>query len=100
MVEAAAEAGVELLALTDHDSIDGVREAARAAEEHELRLVPAVEITAIDEQRDLHILGYLVDLGNSTLDERLAGYRAQREHARPRSSRRSGGSASSSTKRS
>jgi predicted metal-dependent phosphoesterase TrpH len=63
VVAAAAAAGVELLALTDHDSVDGVGEAAQAAEPVGIRLVSGVEISATDEPtgRDLHILGYLID---------------------------------------
>lgn len=80
VVSAAAQAGVELLALTDHDSIDGVPEAIDAADRHGIGLVPAVEITAIDsEAADLHILGYLIDPRDEQLLGRLAGYRAQRE---------------------
>jgi predicted metal-dependent phosphoesterase TrpH len=80
VVAAAAAAGVELVALSDHDNVDGVPEAADAASEHGIRLVPAVEITAIDgKYADLHVLGYLVDPRDPALLERLAGYRAQRE---------------------
>jgi predicted metal-dependent phosphoesterase TrpH len=80
VVAAAAADGVQLLALTDHDSVDGVEEAERAADEHGLRLVPAVEISAIDvDGRDLHILGYGVDHIDPTLAVRLRGYRADRE---------------------
>ncbi len=63
VVAAAAAAGVELLALTDHDNVDGVREAARAADRAGIRVVSGVEISAADDQtgRDLHILGYLID---------------------------------------
>jgi predicted metal-dependent phosphoesterase TrpH len=63
VVAAAAAAGVELLALTDHDTVDGVGEAARAAERVGIRLVSGVEISATDEPtgRDLHILGYVLD---------------------------------------
>jgi 3',5'-nucleoside bisphosphate phosphatase len=80
VVATADQAGVELLALTDHDSIEGVAEAAAAARPTRLRLAPAVEITAIDKDRDLHILGYLIDPADPTLRERLSGYRGQREH--------------------
>ncbi len=80
VVAAAARAGVELLALTDHDSVQGVAEALAAAEANQLRVVPAVEITAIDEQqRDLHILGYALKYEDRTLGERLERYRSQRE---------------------
>ena len=80
VVAAAAAAGVELLSLTDHDTVDGVREAADAAVEVGIRLVTGVEISALDESgRDLHILGYLIDDRKPELLERLERYRADRE---------------------
>jgi len=80
LTAAAAAAGVELLALSDHDTVDGVQEALDAARELPLELVPAVEISAIDgDQGDLHILGYLVDHRDAELLGRLEGYRSQRE---------------------
>jgi hypothetical protein len=80
VVAAAADAGVELLALSDHDTVDGVQEALAAAADRGLRLVPAVEISAIDDGgRDLHILGYLIDDQDPLLSERLHSYRADRE---------------------
>ena len=81
VVGAAAEAGVELLALSDHDSMDGVQAAAEAAEAAGVRLAPAVEISSVDgEQQDLHILGYLVDHHDPALRERLRSWREDREH--------------------
>ena len=81
VVAAAAEAGAELLALSDHDTVDGVQAAADAAEELGVRLVAAVEISSVDgEQQDLHVLGYLVDYHDAVLRERLQAWRADREH--------------------
>lgn len=80
VVAAAAEAGVRLLALSDHDTVDGVRSAAEAAAGLGLRLVPAVEISSVDrDQQDLHVLGYLIDDRDPALRERLAGWRDDRE---------------------
>ena len=63
VVAAAAEAGVTTLALTDHDAVSGVPEAARAAEQLELALVPAIEMSCVHEYADdLHMLGYWIDL--------------------------------------
>jgi 3',5'-nucleoside bisphosphate phosphatase len=79
VVAAAADAGVELLSLTDHDSIDGVAEASAAASEAGIRLVPGVEISALDvNQLDLHILGYVVDPGDTALLRRLDYFRQDR----------------------
>jgi predicted metal-dependent phosphoesterase TrpH len=80
VVLSAVEAGVELLALSDHDTVDGTDEALATAGEVGLRMVPAVEISAVDEVgQDLHILGYMIDHRDPVLLERLEGYRADRE---------------------
>jgi predicted metal-dependent phosphoesterase TrpH len=80
LVAAAAAAGVELLALSDHDTVDGVDEALEAAAAHQIRLLPATEISAVDAEReDLHILGYGIDHRDARLLERLDGARADRE---------------------
>lgn len=83
VVEAAAAAGVELLALSDHDTTAGVGEALAAGERVGVRVVPAVEISAIDTgspaPRELHILGYLIDHEAPLIEERLAEFLADRE---------------------
>ncbi len=80
VVEAAAAAGVQLLALTDHDTAAGVAEAQRAATELGVGLVPATEITSIWEGgQDLHVLGYLIDPDNPTLVRALERSRSDRE---------------------
>jgi len=81
VVAAAADAGVELLALSDHDTVDGVDEAVAAGAELGLRMVPAVEISSVDgEWQDLHVLGYLVDVRDPALLERLRSWRTDRDH--------------------
>jgi 3',5'-nucleoside bisphosphate phosphatase len=92
VVEAAAQAGVMLLALTDHDTLAGVPEALSAAAEHNISVVPAIEISAIDhpspgaggggesaKARELHILGYLVDHTDAQFNATLAHFLADRE---------------------
>ena len=49
VVKRAADAGVELLALSDHDTVSGVSEAIAAGERYGVRVVSAVEISAVDE---------------------------------------------------
>ena len=75
VVAAAAAAGVELLALTDHDTVDGVAEALAAAKEHAIRVVPAVELSTADVLgEDFHVLGYGVDHTDPVLLERLRAW--------------------------
>jgi 3',5'-nucleoside bisphosphate phosphatase len=83
VVARAAEAGVELLALSDHDTVSGVSEALAAGQRLGVRVVPAVEISAVDDgssvPRELHILGYLIDHDGALLTERLTEFLADRE---------------------
>jgi adenylyl-sulfate kinase len=80
VVERAAAAGVELLALSDHDTVDGVDEALAAGALHGVRVVPATEISAVDgPYEDLHVLGYGIDHRSALLQERLRDARADRE---------------------
>jgi predicted metal-dependent phosphoesterase TrpH len=75
VVAAAAAAGVELLALTDHDTVEGVPEAQAAAEEHGIQLVAAVELSTADVLgEDFHVLGYDVDHADPVLRERLRSW--------------------------
>jgi predicted metal-dependent phosphoesterase TrpH len=80
VVARAAAAGVELLALTDHDTVDGVAEALDAARRTpRLRLVAATELSSIDgDHDDLHILGYGVDHTDATFLATLERFRADR----------------------
>jgi predicted metal-dependent phosphoesterase TrpH len=79
VVEAAAKAGVELMALTDHDSVDGLPEALEAAGRAGVRIVPAAELSAVhDSYEDLHVLGYRVDHRDPGFLERLESARYDR----------------------
>lgn len=79
-VRAARRAGVELFALTDHDSVAGVAEAAAAAAEVGLGLVTGVEISVLDPvAADLHLCGYGFDPADEALLAELARSREDRE---------------------
>src|SRR3954452_7611811 len=80
VVAAAAAAGVELLALTDHDTVDGVVEAAEAGRASGVRVATGVEISAVrGADLDGHILGYAFDPGHPALADTLGRFRAERE---------------------
>jgi hypothetical protein len=83
VVTRASQAGVKLLALTDHDTIDGVVEALAAADANGIRVVPAIEISAVDDgsqtPRELHILGYRIDHTDPAFRGKLGAFLADRE---------------------
>lgn len=66
LVGLAKARGLEVLALTDHDTLDGLDEAVRTGEELGLRVLRGVELSA-KEYRNLHILGYGFPVGPSPL---------------------------------
>ncbi|HEX3615252.1 MAG TPA: PHP domain-containing protein [Solirubrobacteraceae bacterium] len=79
-VATAAQAGVELFALTDHDSVGGVAEAVEAAAGTGLRLLAGVEISVVDPvAADLHVCGYRFDPGDAALLAQLEHSREDRE---------------------
>jgi 3',5'-nucleoside bisphosphate phosphatase len=61
LIERAAAAGVQVLALTDHDTVAGLDEAQQAASAQGLTLVPGVEISASWRAQDIHVLGLWID---------------------------------------
>ncbi len=83
VVRRAGQAGVELLALSDHDTVSGVSEALAAGESDGVRVVPAVEISSIDDlsptARELHILGYLIDHSDPAFEATLGEFLSDRE---------------------
>lgn len=71
VVHKAVEAGLDVVALTDHDDTSGWDEAARAAEASDITLVRGLEISATYEGKSIHLLGYNVDAGHAGLRAEL-----------------------------
>jgi hypothetical protein len=68
------------VALADHDCLDGVGEYREAAQKAGLETISAVELSCIHRGRDLHILGYGVDVEDETLNDMLRKFRETREN--------------------
>ena len=78
LVAHAAQHGVSVLALTDHDDISGLPEARQAADLHGIQLINGVEISVTWKKRTLHIVGLNVDVENEALRAGLAAVRQGR----------------------
>lgn len=83
LVARAAAAGVEVLALTDHDTVAGLEEAQRSAGSHGLRLVPGVEVSASWRSQSIHVLGLWIDPAAADFRASLAA-QGERRQARLR----------------
>jgi len=77
----ARAAGVQILAVTDHDTVKGLARAQAAADTEGVRLVPGIEVSALAEGREIHILGHFVDPaepGLASYSARLGDERRER----------------------
>ena len=77
LVALAAGAGVTTLGLTDHDTIAGCQSAADACARHGIEFIAGIEITAVADERDVHVLAYFFDLESMPLQRFLT---EQRQH--------------------
>ena len=80
VVKLAKEAGLTAIALTDHDTIDGVSEAIEAGEKYGVKVVPGIEISAEYKGGDLHILGLNVDYHNEEFIAKVSVCRDSRHN--------------------
>ena len=79
LVEMAARAGVRVMALTDHDSTEGVAEADLAAARMGISLISGAEISVTWNKMTVHILGLNLDINSDRLQQGLAGLRSFRD---------------------
>jgi predicted metal-dependent phosphoesterase TrpH len=80
LVRFAADNGIKLMAIADHDSVDGVEEAQRV--NAGIGVVAAVELSAdVDE---MHIIGYGIDAASDAMNEELARLKGYRNERNPR----------------
>lgn len=78
LVARAAGRGVKVLALTDHDDVDGLDEARVAAAQHDMVFINGVEISVSWRSHTLHIVGLNIDPAYPPLAEGLRGVRSGR----------------------
>ncbi len=80
----AKAAGVSALAITDHDTVDGLPDALEAGARLGIEVIPGTEISSRHGESELHILGYFLDCHDPELRHRLGQLRASRHRRNPR----------------
>lgn len=89
LIGRAVVAGLDAVALTDHDTYDGLAEAAAAAAEHDLEFLPGMEMSCLHSHAgrrgvSVHLLAYGMDTGATDLSDELERLRRGRDDRVPR----------------
>ncbi|MBX7214747.1 MAG: PHP domain-containing protein [Thermoflexales bacterium] len=78
LVALARRRAIDVIALTDHDTIAGHAEAQAAGREHGVRVIPGIECSALGGQGETHVLGYGVEPTDEATRNTLLGLRETR----------------------
>jgi predicted metal-dependent phosphoesterase TrpH len=78
LVDEAARAGLTVIAVTDHDTTAAVGEVQQVARTRGIEAVAGIEVTAVENQRDIHVLGYFLNPGDEAFGRFLAAQRGAR----------------------
>lgn len=78
LVVRAAAAGVRILSVTDHDTVAGHEAAIPACRDAGIAFVPGIEMTAVRNEADVHVLGYFIDAASASLRDFLSAQRRLR----------------------
>jgi predicted metal-dependent phosphoesterase TrpH len=79
LVAQAAKHKLAAIALTDHDTVEGCERAAIACKAVEIEFIPGTELTAEQNDNEIHILGYFLDTQNKKLLSEIAKFQAVRQ---------------------
>lgn len=79
LVAQAARNNLAAIALTDHDTVEGCERAAIACKAVEIEFIPGAELTAEQNENEIHILGYFLDTHNEKLLAEIAKFQAVRQ---------------------
>lgn len=80
LVQYALKKGLHAIALTDHDTTDGIAEAREAAQGTSLTVIPGIELSTAYLNKDIHILGLNIETENTCFQELLRGFQQEREN--------------------
>ncbi len=84
MVNYAKSKGLLAIAITDHDTIEGLEEGLLEGERIGLEVIPGIEISAEHSPGSMHLLGFFLDIHHPTLKERLGYLQRARAERNPR----------------
>lgn len=79
IIQKAIQKKLSIISITDHDTIDGVKEAIKIGASKGVTVIPGVEVSSEIEEQEVHILGYFIDIDNNDLKYYLAEFKKERQ---------------------
>jgi predicted metal-dependent phosphoesterase TrpH len=79
LIDKAIEKKIEVLSITDHDSVNGIKEAIEYGDRHGVEIISGVEISTDIRDKEVHILGYFIDPDHKELEHYLSFFRDERQ---------------------
>jgi hypothetical protein len=80
LIELANRNGLNIISITDHDSINAIREAGECARDFGIEIISGVEISTDIDDKEIHLLAYFIDIDNEELQKYLSFFRDERMH--------------------
>ncbi len=84
LIKKAKEAGLKAVAITDHDTLDGLKEGEEASKKYGVELVPGVELSLLAPRGNMHLLGYYVNQDSKELHSVLKSVQDARAQRNPK----------------
>ena len=78
VVELAHKKGLDIIGITDHDSVNGIKEAISVGKDIGVEIIPGVEISTDIDDKEVHLLAYFIDIENEELQKYLSFFRDER----------------------
>lgn len=78
IIDKAYEANLGIISITDHDSINGIKEATIYGKEKGIEVIPGLELSTDIEDKEVHLLAYFIDYENEELLKYLKFFREER----------------------
>ncbi len=72
VVHLAQKVGIQTIAITDHDSVNGITEALLVAKQVGIEVIPGIEFSCLYQMQEVHILGYYIDVSNRELRQEIS----------------------------
>jgi predicted metal-dependent phosphoesterase TrpH len=80
LVKKAHQRGLDIISITDHDSINGINEAIVCAKDLGIEIITGMEISTDIDDKEIHLLAYFIDIDNEELLKYLSFFRDERMH--------------------